>query len=100
VTRAANELHANVLIAPHHGSKSSSSEQFVREVNPAMVVFSSGYRNRFGHPRPEVVERYRAIGAEILRTDQDGALLLNFSSAQVSVRKWRLVRPRYWHTSD
>jgi competence protein ComEC len=100
VTRAANELHANVLIAPHHGSKSSSSEQFVREVNPAMVVFSSGYRNPFGHPRPEVVERYRAIGAEILRTDQDGALLLNFSSAQVSVRKWRLVRPRYWHTSD
>ncbi|MGH8770047.1 MAG: DNA internalization-related competence protein ComEC/Rec2, partial [Burkholderiales bacterium] len=98
ISRAEHALRATVLIAPHHGSKSSSSEQFVRAVNPAKVIFSSGYRNRFGHPRAEVIQRYRAIGSAILRTDHDGALLLDFSSS-VSVQKWRLVRQRYWHAS-
>ncbi|MGH8727887.1 MAG: DNA internalization-related competence protein ComEC/Rec2, partial [Burkholderiales bacterium] len=92
-------LRADVLIAPHHGSKSSSNEKFVRQVNPKTVIFSAGYRNRFGHPRPEVVERYRAIGAELLRTDHDGALLLDFSPLRISARKWRLERPRYWHAN-
>ena len=92
-------LRSDVLIAPHHGSKSSSNEKFVRQVNPKTVIFSAGYRNRFGHPRPEVVERYGEIGAELLRTDHDGALLLDFSSTQVSARKWRLERRRYWHAS-
>jgi competence protein ComEC len=92
-------LRSDVLIAPHHGSKSSSNEKFVRQVNPKTVIFSAGYRNRFGHPRPEIVERYGEIGAELLRTDHDGALLLDFSSTQVSARKWRRERQRYWHAS-
>jgi competence protein ComEC len=98
MARSDRALTADVLIAPHHGAKSSSSQAFVRAVNPAIVVFSSGYRNRFGHPRAEVVARYQAIGSEILRTDNDGALLLDFSSS-VSLRRWRLASPRYWHAS-
>lgn len=99
MARAVGALRATVLIAPHHGSKSSSSGAFVREVNPAFVIFSSGYRNRFDHPRPEVVERYRSIGSEVLRTDRDGALLVEFFNPKLSVRKWRSERPRYWHAN-
>ncbi|HEY3451801.1 MAG TPA: DNA internalization-related competence protein ComEC/Rec2 [Myxococcales bacterium] len=64
---------ATVLKAPHHGSRTSSTERFVGAVHPQHVVFSVG-RNRFGFPREEVVARYLAVGAQVHRTDQSGAL--------------------------
>jgi competence protein ComEC len=75
------KLYADVLVAPHQGSKSSSMPEFVAEVNPQVVIFPAGYRNRFGHPHQEVVERYRAIGSKIYRTDRDGALTLILADA-------------------
>ncbi|MBI3171358.1 MAG: DNA internalization-related competence protein ComEC/Rec2, partial [Hydrocarboniphaga effusa] len=56
-------LKSDVLIAPHHGSKTSSTAAFVQAVQPKVVIYSAGWRNHFGHPRPEVLERYTAIGA-------------------------------------
>jgi competence protein ComEC len=77
-----------VLKAPHHGSAGSSTPAFVAATRPAAVIFSAGRHNRFGHPAPVVLQRYRAAGAEIFRTDQDGAVLLETDGREVAVRTW------------
>lgn len=91
-------LHADVLLVPHHGSRHSSSKQWLQAVNPDLAVVSSGYANRFGHPHPDTVARYRSAEIEWLNTAQVGAIALQFDST--GLRHWRgerLVRPRYWH---
>jgi competence protein ComEC len=89
-------LVADVLIAPHHGSKTSSTEAFLTAVNPTVSIFTVGYRNRFGHPKPEVVDRYRAQGSRLYRSDEDGAVLLDFAADGIGIKTWRAVKPRYW----
>lgn len=64
----ANGLRSTVLLAPHHGSKTSSSAEFLAAVQPEVVLVQSGYRNRYGHPAAEVMSRYRAMGAASERT--------------------------------
>jgi competence protein ComEC len=61
--RTPEALSADVLVAPHHGSMTSSTPRFTAQVHPWAVIFAVGYRNRFGHPRPLIVERYRELGA-------------------------------------
>ncbi len=95
--RHADRLRAQVLVVPHHGSSTSSTPAFVRAVAPEVAVFSVGYRNRFGHPRPAVLERYAAQGSRIVRTDASGALHIMIDDAGVSVRGQREIAPRYWH---
>jgi competence protein ComEC len=68
------DLTATILKVPHHGSRTSSSEAFVQSVNPQAAVFSVQRDGRFGHPHPAVVERYRALGTQIFRTDMHGAI--------------------------
>lgn len=97
LARAPLALAADVLLVPHHGTKTSSSEPFVTAVGARHALISVGYRNRFGHPRDEVVERYVQAGARIWRTDRDGALQLVLRGAGVEVRGWRQQRQRYWH---
>ncbi|SCY17892.1 competence protein ComEC [Nitrosospira sp. Nl5] len=89
-------LSSMVLVAPHHGSKTSSTDAFVRQVNPRLVIFTVGYRNRFGHPRSEVVNRYRALGSNVLRSDSNGAILLRFADNSLAVETARALRRRYW----
>lgn len=89
-------LRADVLVAPHHGSKTSSTPDFVAAVQPRAVIFTVGYLNRFGHPKRAVVERYRDLGARLYRSDRDGALLLKFASDGIAVQRWRDLRRRYW----
>lgn len=88
-------LGATVLVAPHHGSRSSSSPAFVAAVAPQAVVFSVGYRSRFGHPHPEVQARYGP--ARLLRTDLDGALTADLGRGGLVVARERERRRRYWH---
>lgn len=66
------DLDADVLKAGHHGSKTSSSEDFLKKVTPSAVVISSGRDNSYGHPHQEVLERLEKYGINILRTDKDG----------------------------
>lgn len=94
------KLKADVLVAPHHGSKSSSSTEFVGQVNPGVVIFTSGYRNRFGHPNPEVVARYRTLGSLGYRSDQHGAMRMAFDENGISVDAWRKTRQRYWQQGE
>lgn len=93
----ANALAADVLVVPHHGSKTSSSEAFIAQVHPAIAILTTGYRNRFGHPREGIVARYQQAGSHIYRSDKDGAILLDFSSNGINVHVWRQATPRYWH---
>lgn len=89
---------APVLVVPHHGSKTSSSAAFIAGVAPTLAVISAGWRNRFGHPKPEVVARYVEAGVPVLNTADSGAIGLSFPAdgpARVAVRQ-RLRATRYW----
>jgi competence protein ComEC len=81
-----------VLKAPHHGSATSSTSELLARLRPSAVIFSCGRNNRFGHPHPAVVERYRAIGAEIFSTAQDGAVFVETDGATVEMRGYRSGR--------
>jgi competence protein ComEC len=90
-----------VLKVPHHGSRTSSSAPFVTRLAPTVAVFSAGRGNSFGHPAPDVVARYQAMGAEIFRTDHDGAVFFDTDGYQLhgrtfTGRTWgRLAAPAY-----
>ena len=91
-------LKADVLVAPHQGSRTSSTQAFVDAVSPRVVVFPDGYRNRFGHPHAEVLARYLAAGATLHRTDRDGAVRVDLPAVgPVQLRRERDVYQRYWH---
>lgn len=91
-------LGAVLLVSPHHGSRSSSSEGFVASVAPRAVVHSSGYRNRFGHPAPEVAARYFEAGAVALDTGRDGAVHARIDPVRglQLLEEARETAPRYW----
>ncbi|MEJ2368758.1 MAG: DNA internalization-related competence protein ComEC/Rec2 [Acidobacteriota bacterium] len=80
---------AQVLVAPHHGSKTSSTPRWLAHVRPLFVCFSVGRRNRYGHPAPEIVDRYKNMRAEISRTDRDGGVLMVPRGGLVSVFRMR-----------
>jgi competence protein ComEC len=75
-----------VLKVPHHGSLTSSSREFLQAIRPSVAVFSVGRSNHFGHPAPAVVQRYRDVGAEIFRTDQDGAVTLDTEGTTIDLQ--------------
>ena len=97
--RHRDRLSATVMTAPHHGSKTSSTPGFIDAVAARDVIFPVGYRNRFGHPKEDVVERYRQSGARLHRTDADGAVGVRLSAADIGFRHERAERRRYWHAS-
>jgi competence protein ComEC len=90
-------LRADLLLVPHHGSRGSSSAEFLAQVRPAIAVASVGADNRFGFPRREVVARYRDAGARFLSTAEGGALSFRLGPSGLRVRgARRLQQPRYW----
>jgi competence protein ComEC len=93
IAAGAEHLKSDVLVVPHHGSRTSSSEAFLDAVGPQVALVQAGYRNRFGHPAPDVVARYEARGITLLRTDRCGAW--TWSAAQGG-RCERDLRRRYW----
>jgi len=84
------------LVASHHGSRSSSTPAFVQAAAPELVLFSAGYLNRYGHPAPAVVERFRQRGANTLTTAHSGAIELRARGGECRERVWRRVKKRYW----
>ncbi|HEV7813534.1 MAG TPA: DNA internalization-related competence protein ComEC/Rec2 [Janthinobacterium sp.] len=94
--RARGRLKADVLLAPHHGSGTSSTPAFLQAVAPDIAVFQVGYRNRYGHPKKEVDARYRDLGIERLRTDETGAVTLEFGPL-LEVGAYRGEHARYWY---
>ncbi len=86
----------DVLLAPHHGSKTSSSLPFLQALAPKLALVQAGYRNRFGHPAPEVVLRYGDLGTTLVETTRCGAATWR-SHEPTRVHCERAERQRYWH---
>ena len=98
IGRQKEKLKSDVLIVPHHGSKTSSTQDFIDAVAPRVSVFTSGYLNRYKHPKPEVLTRYQAANSLIFRSDYQGALEMQFTKkSQIQLVGWRNQYRRYWH---
>jgi competence protein ComEC len=95
VSNGADGLRADVLLAPHHGSGTSSTQAFLQAVRPSVSVFQVGWRNRYKHPKKDVYERYGQLGIERLRTDELGALTLEFGG-EAAAQAYRRQHARYW----
>ena len=92
-----DNFRADVVVVPHHGSRSSSSEGFVRALNPEYALVSAGYMNRYGLPKADVVARYQAVGAQVLNTSHDGAISFLMDKNGLSeLSLHRKVARRYW----
>jgi len=86
-----------VVVVPHHGSRTSSTASFVAAARPALALISAGYRNRWGLPRREVAERWRAAGARVLTTADSGAIQITFAAGRPPlVLEYRQTQRRYW----
>ena len=96
VASLGDALRSDVLVVPHHGSRTSSTAAFLDAVQPSVAVFQAGYRNRFGHPVDSVVARYDERGIRLVRSAQCGAA--TWQSAQPAVIGCqRRAAQRYWH---
>jgi len=90
---AAPLLPATVLIAPHHGSQTSSTAAFIEALQPQHVVFTAGYQNRLGFPHAEVRARYDRMGSETYTTGEDGAI--SFYLSELGLKQ---APTRFWQT--
>ncbi len=95
--QAGEWLETDILVVPHHGSRTSSSARFVRAVNPRYALVPAGYRNRYGFPADEVLARYADIGASVLNTASDGAISLKLGAGVIRPRSYRLLERSYWN---
>ena len=86
---------SQILLVPHHGSRSSSTAEFIAAVSPSWAIVPVGYRSRFGHPNAEVLARYRTAGVQLVRTDLDGAIAVRLG-ATATLDTERHRRGRYW----
>lgn len=96
VNRIPQKLKSDVLLAPHHGSGTSSTLAFLQAVAPQIALFQVGYLNRYHHPKPEVMQRYYDFGIKPLRTDKSGAITLQFGGA-LTISEYRIEHARYWY---
>ncbi|MCP3670368.1 MAG: DNA internalization-related competence protein ComEC/Rec2 [Gammaproteobacteria bacterium] len=98
VVESSELLKSDLVVIPHHGSKSSSSPGFIRAVSPSYAVVSTGYRNRYGFPNPEVLRRWHGTGAEVLNTVEFGAVEVSIGADGVITPPvyYRQQRQRYW----
>ncbi|MRW93688.1 DNA internalization-related competence protein ComEC/Rec2 [Duganella sp. FT80W] len=88
-------VRADVLLAPHHGSGTSSTPGFLMAVRPQAAIFQVGHRNRYRHPKLEVYERYGALNIQRYRTDRQGAITLDFGT-DITITSYREQQRRYW----
>lgn len=95
---SSDELASTILIAPHHGSKTSGKETFVRAVHPAYVLYSTGYRNRYHFPNPGVMQEYSDLNAKQFDTVKSGAIKIKLSPLGVEeISEYRVNHKRYWN---
>jgi competence protein ComEC len=93
---AVEDLAADVVVVPHHGSSTSSTAALIQATRPRYAVVSAAHNNRWGFPRPEVGRRWESAGAEVLVTAASGAVTVEFGRSGLTVREARARSPRYW----
>jgi competence protein ComEC len=82
-------LNCDVLKVSHHGSRTGSSEEFLKFVEPEYSLISAGINNRFNHPSAETLERLESVNTKILRTDQSGAVILRSDGEHINIVNWK-----------
>jgi competence protein ComEC len=92
----ADDLRTDVVLVAHHGSAGSSDPLFVEATRPRLALVSSGHGNRFGHPRPDVIQRWQHAGAQTFDTSSSGALRVRFTASGPEVETRRGAQPRWW----
>ncbi|MEE9339188.1 MAG: DNA internalization-related competence protein ComEC/Rec2 [Methylococcaceae bacterium] len=97
VTNSANQLESDILIAPHHGSKTSSSISLLEQVSPKMILIPVGYRNRFFFPHQEIVERYKKLSIPWISTADKGAVVVQMKHNSILVHSTRDGQSKYWN---
>ena len=100
LNRVPEKLASDILVVPHHGSKTSSTAAFIDAVSPQVALFPVGYRNRYGFPKAPVVGRYGAINAQMFDSASHGAIEMRLGSAndtEFTIQTWRQKNARYWH---
>jgi competence protein ComEC len=91
------QLSATVMLVPHHGSRTSSTLEFIRAIHPTFAIIPVGYLNRYGHPKPDVVERYRVENIRVLDTVRQGAISFMLDGS-LDIQGYRPQNKRYWHS--
>ncbi|MGZ8136515.1 MAG: DNA internalization-related competence protein ComEC/Rec2 [Methylococcaceae bacterium] len=94
------DLEATVLIAPHHGSKTSSTATFLQAVRPEYILIPAGYHNQFGHPHPTVLARYQNAQTKWLNSAENGAITIHISKQSFTIKTQRDMESHYWHNKD
>jgi competence protein ComEC len=99
VERWGSQLQSDVLVVPHHGSRTSSTPLFIDTVDPDVAVVAAGFLNRHGHPKPDIISRYLERGISVWSTAQHGAitLALGASDAPIAAHGYRARGRYYWH---
>ncbi len=90
-------LQAKLLIAPHHGSKTSSTQAFLQAVQPEIILIPAGYRNQFGHPHSDVLARYQAMNAQYFSSADSGAITVSLTHGVWQVQALRQTNSHYWN---
>ncbi|MFO1435896.1 MAG: DNA internalization-related competence protein ComEC/Rec2 [Gammaproteobacteria bacterium] len=98
LSSGAGLLSSTLVVAPHHGSATSSTDAFVAATRPQLLAFAVGYKNRWRFPNPDVVNRWRSAGAQQFRTDEDGAISWN-SEAGIQLQRFRRDHRHYWRAA-
>jgi competence protein ComEC len=96
IEKARDHLASTILVAPHHGSKTSSTQDFIDTVNPRYVLFSIGYLNRFHFPNARVVQRYQDQAAIVYDSVHDGAITFKLKGRHISISRYRKENERFW----
>ena len=97
VRRFVDDLPADVLLIPHQGSKTSSTEVFIDAVSPSVALVAAGYLNHYGHPHADVLTRYRVRDIAVLSTVESGSIQLHFDADGYRVNTFRETEQRFWH---
>lgn len=96
VRRYTNRLHVKYLVAPHHGSRTSSSREFLAAVRPEWVLVPAGHLNRYRHPSSRVTNRYNKAGVRWLVSGEQGAISVDTAKSNLEPQGYRTKQPRYW----
>ena len=93
-------INIDLLVAPHHGSNSSSTTEFIQATSPDYVVFTTGYRNPYGFPDEKVVSRYEEFGSHLVNSAMQGMISFEISDKNglQLLSGYRELRQRFWHT--
>lgn len=89
IARSNIELRSDILLSPHHGSSTSSTKFFLDKVQPKSVIISCGWHNRYGFPHKKVLKRYKKMGTDIFRTDEDGAVFISSDGAGYEITTYK-----------